>query len=297
MTITSSLPAGVDLDVRLLSGNIGAEIRGVDLKSELDADTVLALRTLLLRHKVVFFPGQHLEPAQHRAFAAYFGSVTPAHPVVPGLPDHPEVFEIDYSKAAQTYATYGDVARKQGLAWHTDVTFVERPPFGSILNAVVIPPSGGDTLWSNQAAAYEGLSTALQRFLDGLTALHDGKAQFQAVLDRVGEGEWDGSAVTALQPVEHPVVVTHPETGERALFVNPGFTSRIVQLDREESDHLLAYLYAHSVRPEYTVRYHWTQGDLGFWDNRVTQHAVVGDFGSQHRVIQRVTLQGERPTA
>jgi taurine dioxygenase len=294
MTITQP---STELEVRLLSGTIGAEIRNIDLHGALDDATVHAVRTLLLRHKVIFFPGQHLQPEQHSAFAARFGELTPAHPVVPGLADHPEVFEIDYSKAARTYATYGEVARRRGLDWHTDVTFVERPPFGSILNAVVIPPNGGDTLWSNQVAAYAGLSTALQRFLDTLTAVHDGKAQFQAVLDRRGEGEWDGEAYRALEPVEHPVVITHPETGERALFVNPGFTSHIVQLDRGESDHLLAYLYAHSVRPEYTVRYHWTAGDLGFWDNRVTQHAVVGDFGGQHRVIQRVTLQGQRPAA
>lgn len=300
MTLTSdpALDPSLDLDVRRLSGNIGAEIRNVDLRGPLDDATVTALRTLLVRHKVIFFPQQHLTPEQHKAFAAYFGEVTPAHPVVPGLDGHPEVFEIDYSKQAQLYAQYGDVARRRGLDWHTDVTFVERPPFGSILNAIVIPESGGDTLWSNQVAAYEGLSPTLQRFLDGLTAVHDGKAQFQGVLDRLdGGGNWDGEAYRELKPVEHPVVITHPETGERALFVNPGFTSHIVQLDRRESDHLLAYLYAHSVRPEYTVRYHWTAGDLGFWDNRATQHSVVGDFHGQHRVIQRVTLRGERPTA
>jgi taurine dioxygenase len=277
---------------------IGAEIRGVDLHQPLDSATVAALRTLLLRYKVVFFPGQHLQPAEHTAFAAHFGELTPAHPVVPGIEGQPEVFEIDYTKSAQLRAQYGNVASSRGLDWHTDVTFVERPPFGSILNAVVIPSHGGDTLWSNQAAAYEGLSPALQRFLEGLTALHDGRAQFQGALDRLEDGgSWDGEAYRKLVPVEHPVVITHPETGERALFVNPGFTSRIVQLNRRESDHLLSYLYEHSVQPEYVVRYHWTAGDVGFWDNRVTQHAVVGDFGTQHRVIQRVTLRGQRPSA
>jgi taurine dioxygenase len=296
MTITET--TSVDLQVRPLSGVIGAEIRGVDLKSELDDSTVLALRTVLLRHKVIFFPQQHLDARQHAAFAARFGELTPAHPVIPGIEGHPEVFEIDYSKARELAAQYGAVSRRQGLSWHTDVTFVERPPAGSVLNAVVIPPAGGDTLWSNQVAAYEGLSVTLQRFLDTLTAVHDGKAQFNGALQkREGGGEWEGEVYDRLQPVEHPVVVTHPETGERALFVNPGFTSHIVGLDRRESDHLLEYLYAHSTQPEYTVRYHWQAGDLGFWDNRVTQHSVVGDFGQQHRVIQRVTLRGHRPYA
>lgn len=300
MTLTSPTSDAIAnlLDVRPLSGTIGAEIRGVDLRRDLDTPTVEALYTLLLRHKVIFFPGQHVNPEQHKAFAGLFGEVTPAHPVIPGLDGIPEVFEIDYSKSRELYATYGEVARRRGLDWHTDVTFVERPPKGSILNAVVIPQAGGDTQWSNQVAAYEGLSPALQHFLDGLTAVHDGRAQFGQILDkREGGGEWEGEAFDALVPVEHPVVITHPETGERALFVNPGFTSHIAQLDRAESDHLLAYLYRHSVRPEYTVRYHWRTGDLGFWDNRVTQHSVVGDFGDHHRVIQRVTLRGEKPTA
>ncbi|MFN8023767.1 MAG: TauD/TfdA family dioxygenase [Acidimicrobiales bacterium] len=298
MTATTATPSiDTRLDVRRLSGNIGAEIRGVDL-ADLDDETVDAIRTLWLRHKVVFFPDQHLTPDQHSAFASRFGELTPAHPVVPGLADRPEVFEIDYSKRAQLIATYGQVAKqRQGLAWHTDVTFVERPPSGSILNAVAIPPAGGDTMWSNQVAAYEDLSPTLQRFLGELTAVHDGRAQFAAALAaRPDGGEWDGEVYDRLDPVEHPVVITHPETGERALFVNPGFTSHIAQLDREESDALLAFLYAHSVRPEFTVRYHWTQGTIGFWDNRVTQHAVVGDFGDQHRVIQRITLRGQKPT-
>ena len=294
--MTISVPhLDLDLDVRPLSGLIGAEVRDVAVGGELDDATVQALRTLWLRYKVLFFPGQHLTPAQHSAFAARFGEVTPAHPVIPGIDGHPTVFEIDYSKAGETYATYGEVNRRQGLHWHTDVTFVERPPAAALLNAVVIPPPGGDTIWSNQVAAYEGLSTALQRFLDGLTAIHDGSHAFANFLNKEGPGEWDGAAYDRLDPVEHPVVITHPETGERALYVNPGFTSHIVQLDRRESDHLLQYLSQHSTQPEYTVRYHWQQGDLGFWDNRVTQHSVVGDFGAQHRVIQRVTLRGDEP--
>jgi alpha-ketoglutarate-dependent taurine dioxygenase len=285
------------LDVRPLSGVIGAEIRGVDLKRPVPDATIAEIRQLLLRYKVVFFPAQHLSADEHRAFARRFGELTSAHPVIPGIAGYPEVFEIDYTKTRNVYATYGDLSRRdaQGVYWHTDVTFVKRPPLGSILNAVVIPPAGGDTVFSNQAAAYDSLSEPMKRFLGGLTAVHDGKAQFGGLLARRGKGEWDGEVFERLEPVEHPVVRTHPETGERTLFVNPGFTSHIRDLARDESATLLGFLYAHSTKPEHTVRYHWTAGDLAFWDNRATQHAVVGDYGTQHRVIQRVTLRGDVP--
>jgi taurine dioxygenase len=285
----------VQLAYTPLSGTIGAVIHGVNLR-EVDEATVAAIRQIWLERKVVFFRDQHLDPESHLAFAAKFGEPTEGHPVIPGIPGYPNIFEIDYSKGRDIYANYGDVVtRKQGLDWHTDVTFVKRPPLGSILNAVVIPPSGGDTQFSDQQAAFEDLSPSLQQFLSTLTALHDGRAQFQAALEKFGKGSWEGSGEFNLEPVVHPVVRTHPETGKKVLFVNPGFTSHIVELERHESKALLKFLYNHSVRPEYTARYHWTQGDVGFWDNRATQHSVVGDFASQPRVIQRVTLKGDSP--
>jgi taurine dioxygenase len=287
--------ASVELDVTPLSGTIGAEIRGVDLHGDLDPGEIAGIRQVLLERHVVFFPAQHLDPGAHVRLARAFGEPTPAHPVLKGIEGHPEVFEIDYTRARARYGSEAE-PRGGGLAWHSDVTFVERPPLGSILNAVVIPPSGGDTLFSDQQAAFEALSPTMQEFLSTLTAVHDGRHQFgRALQAREDGGKWEGEAVDRLEPVEHPVVRTHPETGARALFVNPGFTSHIVQLHRAESTALLAFLYAHSVRPEFTVRYHWHTGDLGFWDNRVTQHAVVGDYGGQPRVIQRVTLRGDRP--
>ncbi len=283
------------LDVRPLSATIGAEIRGVDLR-EADDATIADIRRVWLDRKVVFFPGQHLNEVEHQAFGERFGELTEGHPVVPGVDGFPNIFEIDYSKARQLYGSYGDVAtRARGVSWHTDVTFVQRPPAGSILRAVVIPAAGGDTAFADQQAAFEALSPALQAFLSTLHAVHDGREQFKYVLQQVGEGKWEGDAVPDLEPVVHPVVRVHPETGARTLFVNPGFTSHIVELERAESDALLAFLHAHSVRPEFVVRYHWTAGDLGFWDNRATQHSVVGDFGDQHRVIQRVTIKGDVP--
>jgi taurine dioxygenase len=298
MTLIQDHALDVDelLDVTPLSATIGAEIRGVDIRDDLDARTVAAIRQVWLDRKVVFFPGQDLDPRQHLAFAARFGEPTEGHPVVPGLDGQPEVFEIDYSTAGRLYESYGDVStRRRGIHWHTDVTFVARPPQGSILRAVTIPPSGGDTMFSNQQAAFEALSPALQDFLSTLTATHNGEAQFRGILNHVGQGKWEGKTFTTLEPVVHPVVRTHPETGARALFVNPGFTSHINELDRTESDALLAYLYEHSTQPDFTVRYHWQAGDVGFWDNRATQHSVVGDFGDQSRVIQRVTLRGDAP--
>ncbi len=292
-------PASADLptlDVEPLSGTIGAVIGGLDLR-DLDDATVAAVRRVWLDRKVVFFPAQDLTPEEHLAFARRFGEITEGHPVIPGIDGHPEIFEIDYNvRSRRLRDTYGDVATAgRGIAWHTDVTYVPRPPMGSILRAVEVPTAGGDTLFSDQQAALAALSPTMQAFLATLTARHDGKRSFQALLDALGEGRWEGEAFTELEPSVHPVVRTHPETGERSLFVNPGFTRRIVELARSESDALLAFLHAHSVKEEFTVRYRWRAGDVGFWDNRTTQHMVVGDFGVQDRVIQRVVLKGDEP--
>ena len=166
---------------------------------------------------------------------------------------------------------------------------------GSVLNAIVIPPAGGDTLWADTQAAYEGLSAPIRDLVDGLTAIHDGTRAFGSLLKTVGQGEWDGVTFTELTPTEHPVVRTHPETGGRNLFVNPGFTKRIKGLTTKESETLLHFLYEHMATPEYVVRYRWEEGDLGFWDNRTTMHYAIGDYGEAHRVIQRVTIQGDKP--
>jgi len=215
-----------------LSGSIGAEIVGLDLR-DLSDETVAAIRQTWLHYKVVFFPGANLDPVEHLAFASRFGEPTEGHPVIPGLDGHPEVFEIDYTKAAELYSSYGDIStRARGIHWHTDVTFVKRPPLGSILRAVTVPPAGGDTLFSDQETAFEWLSPSLQEYLLTLTAVHDGAAQFKPILDAVGKGTWEGETFTKLDPVEHPVVRTHPETGRRSLFVNPGFTSHIKELER-----------------------------------------------------------------
>jgi taurine dioxygenase len=172
---------------------------------------------------------------------------------------------------------------------------METPPMGSILNAVAMPERGGDTVFANTEAAYEGLSAPFRTFLDGLVAIHNGEEAFGEQIRTRGYGEWDGERFSELQPVEHPVVRTHPETGKRSLFVNPEFTSHIKGFSRRESDGLLELLYQHMVDQRFLVRYNWNAGDLGFWDNRATMHLVVIDYGTQHRLIQRVTIKGERP--
>lgn len=289
-----STATSVQLDIAPLSGTIGAEIRAIDLHQTLDPQTLGAVRQALLNYKVIFFPGQHLSPAEHKQFAASFGEITLAHPVIPGLEDHKEVFEIDYTKAR---ALVGGVRSEYDDRenWHTDVTFVETPPLGSVLNAIVIPAAGGDTLWADTQAAYEGLSEPVRQFVDGLTAIHDGTRSFGKLLKIVGKGEWDGETFTELVEVEHPVVRTHPETGRRNLFVNPGFTQRIKGLTARESEAILQFLYRHMTTPEYVVRYRWEEGDLGFWDNRTTMHYAIRDYGEAHRVIQRVTIRGDKP--
>ena len=294
--MTTVTTTALDLDLAPLSGTIGAEIRGLDLHEPLSDETVAAVRQALLDYKVIFFPGAHLDAAEHKRFATYFGEITNAHPVVPGIGDHKEVFEIDYSKVREMLAAgKEDGEYGGGEKWHTDVTFMRTPPLGSLLNAIVIPPAGGDTLWADTQAAYEGLSQPFKDLVDGLVAVHDGSRRFGKLLEYVGHGEWDGERFTELVPAEHPVVRTHPETGRRGLFVNPGFTVKIKGLSSKESETLLHFLYEHMATPEYVVRYRWEEGDLGFWDNRTTMHYAIGDYGTAHRVIQRVTIKGDQP--
>jgi taurine dioxygenase len=252
------------LDVRPLTGCIGAEVFGVDL-AHLDDRTWREVRAAWLEHLVLFFPDQHLDPDAHIAVGRLLGDIE-VHPYIPKLDDaHPEIVVLDSDHGAKADT------------WHTDVTFSATPPRASILQMMVSPAHGGDTLWTNQYLAYETLSTPLRDLLDGLTAVHTA-APF-------GHPE-----VTAT----HPVVRTHPETGRRSLFVNRTFTSHVVELRREESAVLLGHLYAWSEQPRFQCRYRWQPGTIGMWDNRCTQHHAVNDY-EERRVITRVTVLGDRP--
>lgn len=292
----TTVAPNIDIAVTPLTGSTGAEIRGVSLREPLPPATVAQIRQALFEYKVIFFPEQHLSTDEHFAFAAQFGEITEGHPT--SAADHGRwgLNEINYTEIREAYAGRQDPTRKPRLSgWHTDVTFMETPPMGSILNALAMPERGGDTVFANTEAAYEGLSAPFREFLDGLVAIHNGEEAFGEQIRANGYGEWEGKRFTELHPVEHPVVRTHPETGKRSLFVNPEFTSHIKGFSRRESDGILELLYEHMVDQKYLVRYNWKAGDLGFWDNRATMHLVVIDYGTQHRLIQRVTIKGEQP--
>jgi alpha-ketoglutarate-dependent sulfate ester dioxygenase len=252
------------------------------------------VREALVGHRVIFLREQHITPRQQIDFAARFGPLTGAHPLVGGLDDeHPEVLVLDSADYP-----LGVGSRASGTSyndrWHTDVTFSERPPTGTILAAKIIPPRGGDTLWADLIGAYQTLSAPIRNLLDGLVAVHDASATFS----RFRIDDPDGSQrerLAELRSVRHPVVRVHPETGERGLFVNDTFTSEIEGLLPNESDALLRMLYQHSVQPERVVRWRWREGDVAFWDNRSTAHYATADYGEARRLMHRVTIAGERP--
>lgn len=268
--------------VRVLTPAIGAEISGVSLGKALTPEEQAALRSLVVRHGVLFFREQFLTPTQQVAFARGFGTLTPAHPLVGGLDaDHPEVLLLDSAAYPLGVGTKTD-GTSYNNRWHTDVTFSAVPPMGAVLCAQQVPESGGDTLWASLTDAYDTLSAPLRAMLDPLTASHDAARAFPK--GRGGE----------LAPVTHPVVRVNPESGRRGLFVNPVFTSHIDGLPDAESDALLALLYAHSTVPERVVRWSWRAGDVAVWDNRSTAHYACADYTAR-RVMHRVTIAGERP--
>jgi taurine dioxygenase len=215
------------------------------------------------------------------AFARRFGDVTEGHPVERPLDAYPNVHSIDSVKDRTNF-------------WHTDVTFMSRPPAGSMLHAVTLPDVGGDTMWSDTRAAYDALAAPLRRLCDDLVAIH--YDEYYAAVVAAGAGnEWEGAKLERLVPVQHPVVREHPETGRKNLFVNPKFTMALRDVPLPQSQALLALLYEHMIRPEFVVRYRWQPGTLAFWDNRTTMHFGIYDYGEERRVMHRVTLSGDRP--
>jgi alpha-ketoglutarate-dependent taurine dioxygenase len=277
-----------------LTATIGAVIEGVDLSTALDGGTIATIRAALVRHRVVFFRDQDLTPTQQVTFARRFGPLTPAHPLVPGLDeDHPEILVLD----SRDYPLgVGDrtSATSYNNRWHTDVTFSATPPTATVLAAKIVPAYGGDTLWADLIDAYRSLSAPIRDLLDGLVAIHDAHGTF----DRFRADDPTGvnqATLATLAPVRHPVVRVHPESGERGLFVNPTFTSHIEGLSGKESATLLALLYDHSVEPERVVRWRWRAGDVAFWDNRSTCHYAAADYGTETRLMHRVTIAGDAP--
>ena len=252
------------LNVRRLSGSLGAEITGIDL-SDVTAEDIEWIKTTLCEHMVLFFPGQELDAEHHVALGRHFGELE-GHPNLKNpISGFPEIFELSASE--------GGVADE----WHTDITFQEQPALMSILKMVKCPEFGGDTMWTNLCQAFDELSEPMQQMCEGLTALHDA----------LPHNRPDQMAI-------HPVVRVHPVTGKKALYVNEHFTRRVVETNATESEMLLSYLTGWVKNPRFTVRYHWTEGTIAMWDNRCTQHFVLNDFEGE-RIVQRVTVMGDQP--
>jgi taurine dioxygenase len=264
--------------------SLGAEVSGVDLRVPLDDATLAGLKAGLLEHQVLFFRDQAIAPEHHLAFAMRFGEPVghPAYPHVEGFP------------AINILENTPDKPPKIDT-WHTDMTFLERPPLGSILRGTVIPERGGDTMWASLFGAWESLSDRMQRYLDGLFALHSFAHGFRHSLAEPGGWDRLGDAVRKNPPVRHPIVRTHPESGRKALFVNRLFTTHIEGLKEHESDAVLGFLFEHLESPEISCRFRWAVGSIAFWDNRATLHRPVNDFWPAHRRMERITIAGDRP--
>ena len=283
----------LQLEIEPLTGTLGAVVHGLDLTRDLTAEQAVAVRAAAVRHRVIFLRDQHLSPGQQVAFSRHFGTLTPAHPLVGGLDDqHPEVLQLDSADYPLGVGSRGK-GTSYNNRWHTDVTFSATPPAFAVLAGKVIPPRGGDTLWADLVDAYATLSEPIQRLIDPLVAVHDANATFNRFRAEDPTGE-QRAKLSKLEPVRHPVVRVHPETGERGLFVNDTFTAAIEGLEPAESDAILQLLYAHTIAPERTVRWHWREGDLAVWDNRSTAHYAAADY-TERRVMHRITVAGDRP--
>ncbi|MFZ3572690.1 TauD/TfdA dioxygenase family protein [Streptomyces sp. BH097] len=259
---------------------IGAEIRGLDLSRPLSPELREELNRALLEWKVLFFRAQHLTSESQRDFARNWGELETNPLLERG--DSEDVVRFD--KGAGGVPSYENV-------WHTDVTFRERPALGAVLQLREVPPFGGDTMWADMAAAYDNLSDEVKARIEGAEAEHDFLPGFRRFYGPERLAQWQES----FPPVTHPVVRRHPETGRRMLFVNTSFTTRILGMERAESDRLLRLLYQQAHVPEFQVRFHWQPGDIAFWDNRATQHYAVADYGDARRVAERVAIAGDRP--
>jgi taurine dioxygenase len=266
-----------------LTGALGAEISGVQLGT-LNEAQFAEVHAAFLQHQVVFFRDQDITREQHKAFGRRFGGLH-VHPFLQPLKDegHPEFVVLESDEKHPFVAE----------AWHSDVTFQDAPPLGSVLRCVAAPEFGGDTMWANMYAAYEALSSAMQRLIEGLTAIHDTSRTFSR--DTYKTEHIGGKRAEQVVSAEHPVVRTHPETGRKALFVNSTFTDSITGMKSAESAALLGFLYRHIESPDFSCRFRWRKNSVAFWDNRCTQHRVVADNLAAYRRMERVTINGDKP--
>lgn len=274
------------MKVRRIAGALGAEISGVDLSRDLSTALAAEIRQVLLDNLVVFFRDRALTPAQFLEFASRMGEPV-EYPFVNGLPGFPHVIEV--KKLEHEVTNFGGI-------WHSDTTYLDEPPMGSMLLAREVPPYGGDTLFANQYLAYETLSDTMKRLLDGLVGISSSaKADVSKTREDRIRTDGRGGEASREYLAEHPLVRTHPETGRKALFVNVAHTAGIKGMTDAESAPLLEFLFRHQVKPEFTCRFPWEVGSIAFWDNRCAQHNPVNDYHGFRRVMHRITLRGDRP--
>ena len=268
------------IEVRKLTPNIGAEIREVDLSKTLGNLEYEEIHQALMENLVIFFLDQTITVDQQKEFGRRFGKLH-IHPAAPkGLEQHPEILVIKADENSKRVA---------GEEWHSDVSCDPEPPMGSILYLTTVPPDGGgDTMFANMYRAYETLSEPVRKMLEGLTAIHDGEHVYRGRYGMNDEGK-------VFPRSEHPVIRTHPVTGKKLLFVNRGFTTRIVQLKRDESAAVLEMLYRHIETPELHCRFKWQPNSIAFWDNRCVQHHALWDYYPAKRYGHRVTICGDKP--
>lgn len=266
------------------AGSLGVVVSGVDLTQPQSDLEKQQLRSLLNEYEVLFFRDQAIDAAQQKRLAETFGPLQ-THPAYATVPGYPEVTILESLPDKPTKIE----------SWHSDMTFRQHPPMATVLRSDIIPPRGGDTMWSSMTVAYNGLSAAMQKFLESLVAVHDFSWGFKESLAEPGGRERLASAVAANPPVRHPVIRTHPETGKKVLFVNALFTTHIEGLSAKESRSVLDFLFEHAATPGYSVRFQWERHSIAIWDNRSTQHKPINDYFPARRRMYRTTVDGDHP--
>ena len=272
------------LNIKPLSGCIGAEIHGIDLTKPITNELYIQLRECLVEYEVIFFRDQAITPAQQYALASMFGPLQ-SHPAYQTVEGFPEISILESTADKPTKIE----------CWHSDMTFRQHPPLATVLRAQIVPDKGGDTLWASMTAAYRGLSKSMQDFLSTLTAVHDFSYGFKESLAEPGGQQRLAQALVDNPPVRHPVIRIHPESGKSVIFVNELFTRHIEGLSRSESDALLAFIFEHIRTPEYSCRFAWQPDSIAIWDNRSTQHKPINDYFPAHRRLERITIDSDLP--
>jgi taurine dioxygenase len=271
------------IDVTPFAPNLGAEIRGIQIADGVTDEQFDEIHHAFLAHQVLFFKDQkEIAPEVHVDFGKRFGPLH-AHPAAPTMAGHPEIFEIHAHKNSKV---------ANGEHWHSDVSCDSEPPLGTLLQLHILPPCGGDTMFSDMYAAFDDLSPTLGAMLDGLTATHESEHFYRGRYADRGRKDDDISYPVAT----HPVVRTHPETGRKALYINRTFTTRINELTAEESDALLGFLFSHIEHVNYQIRFRWSLNDMAFWDNRCCMHRAIWDYWPEERKGRRVTVKGDMPS-